>query len=136
MSVFAKVLMKAGTVCLLVSLSLCYPDPTIQAVSSKKVDDVPSPRLACKNNWQTFAIIITSCHSDSLVEYPWCSGDLGFGSSTSPPADRKYKVISLTVLTQRVFCLSLSSLLLASGGAVKVDLKRILLFYVLFVANR
>lgn len=128
--------MKAGTVCLLVSLSLCYPDPTIQAVSSKKVDDVPSPRLACKNNWQTFAIIITSCHSDSLVEYPWCSGDLGFGSSTSPPADRKYKVISLTVLTQRVFCLSLSSLLLASGGAVKVDLKRILLFYVLFVANR
>ena len=26
--------MKAGTVCLLVSLSLCYPDPTIQAVQS------------------------------------------------------------------------------------------------------
>ena len=31
-SVFAEVLMKAGTVCLLVSL--CYPDPTIQAVQS------------------------------------------------------------------------------------------------------
>ena len=37
-------------------------------------------------------------------------------------------------ISQRV-CLSLSSLLLASGRAVKVDLKRILSFYVLFVAK-
>ena len=123
--------MKAGTVCLLVSL--CYPDPTIQAVQS------PARKLMmCRaRGWlakiigklsQSLLLLATQTLWLSIrgVQETWV---LAVQLLLLTENKRLYLSTSLSV--PFFFAASFGH----SGRAVKVDLKRILSFYVLFVAK-
>ena len=123
--------MKAGTICLLVSL--CYPDPTIQAVQS------PARKLMMCRARGWLAKIIGKLSQSLLLlatQTLWLS--IRGAQETWVLAvplllltENKRLYLSTSLSVPFFFAASFGH----SGRAVKVDLKRILSFYVLFVAK-